>query len=93
MKKSAEEIILVKEWLKFAEENLLLAHSGMREEFAPYHTICYLCQGSAEKYLKGFLIWNGWKLRKIHDLIDLPSEDELSQLSPEGKDVPVGLNE
>jgi HEPN domain-containing protein len=157
MKKSAEEILLVKDWLGFAEENLLLAHSGMGEEFAPYHTICFLCQGSAEKYLKGFLIWNGWKLRKIHDLldllthcigfdpefekykeeclllneyitegrypgdlpfesltekdaaaaieaakkieeivlrkIDLPSEDELGQLSVEGKDAPVGLDE
>lgn len=24
-----------------------------------------------EKYLKAFLIWNGWKLKKIHDMRDL----------------------
>jgi HEPN domain-containing protein len=71
MKKSEEEIKLVKDWLKFAKENLLFAHSGMKEDYAPYHTICFLCQGSAEKYLKAFLIWNGWELKKIHDLQDL----------------------
>ncbi|MCK4765858.1 MAG: hypothetical protein KAW12_26900 [Candidatus Aminicenantes bacterium] len=39
MTKNAEEIKLVKDWLRFAEENLLLAHSGMGEEFSPYHTV------------------------------------------------------
>ena len=71
MKKNEEEIKLVKDWLRFARENLLLARSGMKEDYAPYHTICFLCQGSAEKYLKAFLIWNGWELKKIHDLEDL----------------------
>ena len=71
MKKSKEEIDLVKSWLRLAKENLLFARSGMKEHYAPYHTICFLCQGSAEKYLKAFLIWNGWKLKKIHDLKDL----------------------
>ncbi len=71
MKKNKEEIKLVKDWLKFAKENLLFAHSGIKEDYAPYHTICFLCQGSAEKYLKAFLIWNGWKLKKIHDMGDL----------------------
>jgi HEPN domain-containing protein len=71
MKKNAEEIRLVKDWLSFAEESLLLARSGMKEEFSPYHTICFLCQGSAEKYLKAFLIWNGWELKKTHDLVEL----------------------
>jgi HEPN domain-containing protein len=71
MKKNEEEIKLVKNWLKFARENLLFARSGMKEEYAPNHTICFLCHGSAEKYLKAFLIWHGWELRKTHDLKDL----------------------
>jgi len=37
MKRNAEEIKLVKDWLRFAEENLLLAHSGMGEDFSPYY--------------------------------------------------------
>lgn len=71
MTRDAEEIKLVKDWIRFAEENLLLAHSGMEEDFSPFHTICFLCQGSAEKYMKAFLIWNGWELKKTHDLVDL----------------------
>jgi HEPN domain-containing protein len=42
-----------------------------KEDFAPYHTICFLCQGSAEKYLKAYLISQGWELKKIHDLKEL----------------------
>lgn len=71
MKKNKEEIKLVKDWLTFAQENFLFAQSGMKEKFSPYHTVCFLCQGSAEKYLKAFLIWNGWEFKKIHDLQDL----------------------
>lgn len=68
MKRNEEEIKLVKDWLRFARENLLFARSGMKEEYSPYHTICFLCQNSAEKYIKAFLIWNGWELKKIHNL-------------------------
>ena len=71
MKSSPERLKLLKEWLAFAKENLLFAQAGMREDFSPYHTICFLCQGSAEKYLKAFLIWQGWELKKTHDLSEL----------------------
>ena len=71
MKKNKEEIELVEDWLRFAEENLEVAQSVMTEDYSPYHTVCFLCQGSAEKYLKAFLIWNGWELKKIHDLNEL----------------------
>jgi HEPN domain-containing protein len=36
-----------------------------------YHTICFLCQSAAEKYLKGYLIAQGWELEKTHDLVAL----------------------
>jgi HEPN domain-containing protein len=36
-----------------------------------YHTVCFLCQSAAEKFLKGFLISRGWTLEKTHDLIQL----------------------
>lgn len=71
MKRNEEEKELVKEWLRFARENLLYARAGMKEDFAPYHTICFLCQGSAEKYLKAYLIWNGWELKKTHNMKNL----------------------
>lgn len=37
-----------------------------------YEIICYHCQQSAEKYFKGYLIFNGIVAPpKIHDLVDL----------------------
>ena len=33
-----------------------------------------LIQQAVEKYLKGFLIFNGWNLRKIHDIEELITE-------------------
>lgn len=88
MKENEEEIALVKDWLRFARENLLFAKSGMKEDFSPYHTICFMCQGSAEKYLKAFLIWKGWELKKIHDLSKLLDfcnkyDDSFRKLFPE----------
>ena len=71
MKNNLDKLKLVREWFTFAKENLLFARAGMKEDFAPFHTICFLCQGSAEKHLKGYLISKGWKLKKIHDLDEL----------------------
>jgi len=71
MTKTSERQKLVDEWLVFAKENLLYAKDGMKAEYSPYHTICFLCQGSAEKYLKAYLISRDWELEKIHDLKQL----------------------
>jgi HEPN domain-containing protein len=71
MTKTPELQKLLNDWLAFAKENLLYAKDGMKADFSPYHTICFLCQGSAEKYLKTYLIAQGWELEKIHDLREL----------------------
>jgi HEPN domain-containing protein len=71
IKKNPEEIELIKTWLNLAKENLLSAQILIDEEFSPYHTVCFMCQGSAEKYIKAYLIWNGWELEKIHDMEEL----------------------
>ncbi|MBL7074673.1 HEPN domain-containing protein [candidate division KSB1 bacterium] len=70
MKKNNVEY--VKEWLLFARDNLIAAKKSIKsdfegEHFIPCHTVCFICQGCAEKYLKAYLIWNGWRLKKIHD--------------------------
>lgn len=57
--KSPEQYELIKDWLAMAKENLLFAEAGLKEDFSPFNTICFLCQGSAEKYLKAFLLWKG----------------------------------
>ena len=58
------------EWFAKAETNLtsarlLLAANG------PAETMGFLAQQAAEKYLKGYLVWQGVPFRKIHDLLEL----------------------
>ena len=71
MKKSKEETQLITDWLRLAQENLQVATSTITAEYAPYHTVCFLCQNSAERYLKAYLIYQGWELKKTHDLNEL----------------------
>ena len=72
----------VVEWFKFADIDLATAEylCGMHPQ--PLEIICYHCQQSAEKYLKGFLIYSGVmeppKTHNLDDLCELCSEvDEL----------------
>ena len=67
-KKKQEEIELIQTWLAFATENLLSAKVLLTQDFSPHHTVCFMCQGSSEKFLKAFLICQGWTLEKTHDL-------------------------
>ena len=59
------------EWLRFAEENRLVAEQALSFEEPAWHTICFLCQSAAEKYLKAYLIAQGWKLERTHDIVVL----------------------
>ena len=59
----------VSEWIKFAEGDIRFAAWGLEDEDPSYHSICFLCQSAAEKYLKALLLCFGWKLKKEHDLI------------------------
>ena len=59
------------EWIKFANENFQVAKSTVEHEVPAYHTICFLCHESAEKFLKAYLISNNWELKKTHDLVEL----------------------
>jgi len=58
-------------WLRYAEGDLRVAEHEMLDSSPVYHTICFLCQGAAEKFLKGFLISRGWPLEKTHDIVEL----------------------
>ena len=63
---------LLMEWMKFSDRDLETAkylHENMCPQ--PLEIICYLCQQSAEKALKAFLIYSGIKPEKTHDLEDL----------------------
>ncbi len=62
---------IANEWFQFAVLDLGAAKflTGMRP--LPLEIICYHCQQSAEKYLKGFIVLNGGKVIKTHDLLIL----------------------
>ncbi len=60
-----------REWLRYAEGELGVAEREMKAEAPAYHTACFLCQSSAEKFIKSFLIARGWALEKTHDILEL----------------------
>lgn len=65
--------LLADEWVKKARDDYKSAKVVL-EEGGYYGTTCFLAQQMAEKYLKGFLVYHGSKLSKIHDLVMLLNE-------------------
>ena len=63
------ELDIVAEWYRFAERDLSSADYLQGLIPQPVEIICYLCQQSAEKHLKGYLIHQGVsEPPKTHDL-------------------------
>ena len=57
------------EWFRFAEKDIISAERNTT--FHPVHMqlVCYLCQQSAEKNLKGYLVYKGIdEPQKTHNL-------------------------
>lgn len=61
----------VKEWLNIAEMDIASAKYLMSMQPVPIEIICYHCQQSAEKFIKGFLAYNEAEIIKTHDLVAL----------------------
>jgi len=60
---------IIKEWLRFSETDLAAAQHLYNNMYPkPLEIICYHCEQSAEKALKGFLIYNGLESPRTHDL-------------------------
>jgi len=58
---------ITEEWFERAKHDI----EGAKLLFKEGHftdTIAHLIQQAVEKYLKGFLIFYGWKLEKTHDI-------------------------
>lgn len=87
------------EWFEFAKRDLESAKFLINMHPAPIEIICYHCEQSAEKYLKGYLIKNNNKVERTHDLVLLNNkckaidssfgtiEDECIELVPYGVQV------
>lgn len=61
---------IVEEWFSKGQKDIDDAEFLLKNNRA-LESIAYHTHQAAEKYLKGFLINNGWKLERIHDLVKL----------------------
>lgn len=62
---------ITRTWVIKAEEDFSVATGIVRRRRIPSNTVCFLCQQSAEKYLKGLLQENEVVFSKTHDLVVL----------------------
>jgi len=60
-----------KEWQRLADMDLKTAEYLKEMKPLPIEIICYHCQQSGEKYLKGYLVFCGEVPPKMHDLDEL----------------------
>lgn len=64
---------IAREWFSKGQKDIedaeFLLYNNRAVENISFHI-----HQAIEKYLKGFLIYNGWKLEKIHDLVKLLEE-------------------
>jgi HEPN domain-containing protein len=66
-----DKVTQAQEWQKFATMDLESAEYLLKMHPTPVEIICYHCQQSAEKYLKGYLVLCGKNPPKVHDLDEL----------------------
>lgn len=64
---------VVEEWISKADKDLEEAKFLYAND-RPLDNVAYFVHQAIEKYLKGYLIFNGWELEKIHDLVKLVKE-------------------
>lgn len=57
-----------KEWLEYAKNDLDSAEFLTKKVPVPIEIICYLCQQSAEKALKAFMVEHKIEVIRTHDL-------------------------
>ena len=69
---SEDEHEHAREWFAKADTDLRSA-ALLAGISGPPETICFLAQQGAEKYLKGYLVWQGVVFRKVHDLLEIIS--------------------
>lgn len=60
------DLSYVAEWYKFADMDISSAEYLLPMHPRPLEVICYHCQQSAEKYLKGYLVYKGVESPRKH---------------------------
>lgn len=83
MNKATEDFI--KQWLIKANEDLLVVDRLTEFGIIAKSTVCFHCQQAVEKFLKAFLIANGFDIKKTHNIEYLLSE--CSDIDEEFNDI------
>lgn len=63
--------LIVKEWLKMADDDFHFAEANLKAGSEFYAQMCFHFQQAAEKYLKAYIIGKGLAFEKVHDLVHL----------------------
>ncbi len=66
-----DNLEIAREWFNIAKMDIASSEYLKRMRPAPVEIICYHCQQSAEKFLKGFLALKEHEVIRTHDLIAL----------------------
>lgn len=79
MKENKKDLLLlVKQWIEIAEEDLKFAKHGLKiSSSIPYRMIAFHSQQCAEKYLKAYLVYHNVEFPYTHNittLLDLCSD-------------------
>lgn len=59
----------VEAWFNKAEHDLISTQRLLEIEPMILDNACFHCQQAIEKYLKGYLIYNGFEIERTHDVI------------------------
>lgn len=63
-----DKITIVKEWLRYASNDINCAKHSLSMRPVPLEIVCYLCEQAAEKALKGYLVYQNVEPPKTHIL-------------------------
>ena len=84
----SDQVLLAKQWVLLAEEDLKNAeHTLKLTEDCPLTTVCFHAQQGVEKYIKALLVFKSIEFPRIHDI------GELVQLLPAGVGFPLSAEE
>jgi HEPN domain-containing protein len=77
----------ISQWLAKANEDLLVVDRLTETGIIAASSVCFHCQQAVEKFLKAYLIANGFDVKKTHNIEFLLSEcaeidNEFSSLDP-----------
>lgn len=74
MNEATKEFVV--QWMKKADEDLLVVKKLTEFEMVALSSVCFHCQQAVEKYLKAYLISKGKEIKKTHNIEFLLSECE-----------------